>query len=127
LTEGEFSPDCAANIGLGIFAPGIMNAVNDRQQIEQALRDHADSIRAYGVIRLGLFGSFSRGQQHEDSDVDLLVEFAEGTKTFDHFMGLADLLEGILGRRVELVTPESLSPYLGAHILEEVEYVAFAA
>jgi hypothetical protein len=104
-----------------------MHTVNDRQQLEQVLCDHADAIRAYGVLRLGLFGSFSRGQQREDSDVDLLVEFAEGTKTFDHFMGLATLLEDILGLRVELVTPESLSPYLGARILSEVEYVALAA
>jgi predicted nucleotidyltransferase len=59
---------------------------------------------------LGVFGSFTRGQQRSDSDVDLLVQFEEGAKTFDHFMGLALLLEGLFGRRVELVIPEALSP-----------------
>lgn len=101
--------------------------VNDRKQLEELLRNHEQEIRAHGVRRLGLFGSFTRGQQRDDSDVDLLVEFVEGAKTFDHFMGLAVLLEDILGRRVELVTPESLSPYIGARILDEVEYVTLAA
>ncbi len=101
--------------------------INDRKELEQVLRDHEQSLRALGVRRLGVFGSFTRGQQHRDSDVDLLVEFEEGAKTFDHFMGLALLLEDLLGRRVELVTPEALSPYIGPRILREVEYVTLAA
>jgi len=101
--------------------------VDNRKQLEKILREHERAIRAHGVRRLGLFGSFTRGEQRDDSDVDLLVEFVEGGKTFDHFMGLAVLLEDLLDRRVELVTPESLSPYLGAHILDEVQYVALAA
>jgi hypothetical protein len=76
---------------------------------------------------LGLFGSFRRDQQHGDSDVDLLVEFEPGAKTFDRYMDLAQLLEDLLGRRVELVTPEALSPYIGPHILQEVEYVSLVA
>ncbi len=74
-----------------------------------------------------MFGYFTRGQQRSDSDVDLLVEFEEGAKTFDHFMELALLLEHLLGRRVELVTPEALSPHIGPRILREVEYVSLAA
>jgi len=57
--------------------------------------------------------------------VDLLVEFKTGRKTFDAFIQLAFLLEDLLERRVELVTPESLSPHIGPHILKEVKYVAF--
>jgi predicted nucleotidyltransferase len=83
-------------------------------------------LKAAGVMRLGLFGSFVRGQPGPDSDVDLLVEFAPGKKTFDNFMQLAFLLEDLLGRPVELVTPESLSPHIGPHILKEVEYVALS-
>jgi hypothetical protein len=79
------------------------------------------------VKRLGLFGSFVREQQHPDSDVDLLVEFEPTRKTFDHFMALSFLLEDLLRRRVELVTSESLSPYLRPHVLDEVEDVALAA
>ena len=76
---------------------------------------------------MGLFGSFARGNQKPESDVDLLVEFDPDRKTFDNFMGLAFLLEDLLERRVELVTPEALSPHIGPRILKEVEYVAPAA
>ena len=83
-------------------------------------------IRALGVQRLGLFGSFVREQQASESDIDLLVEFSEGKKTFDNFIELSFLLEDVLQRRVELITPDSLSPYIGPRILSEVEYAAFA-
>jgi predicted nucleotidyltransferase len=68
-----------------------------------------------------------RGEQHPDSDIDLLVEFEAGQKTFDAFMELSFLLEEVFQRRIELVTVESLSPYIGPHILKEVEYAALAA
>ncbi len=84
-------------------------------------------MRALGVKRIGLFGSFERDEATLDSDIDLLVEFEPGEKTFDHFMQLAFLLEDLLERRVELVTREALSPYIGPHILDEVEYVFLAA
>jgi predicted nucleotidyltransferase len=91
------------------------------------LRQNQTRIRSLGVKRLGLFGSFVRGQQTSDSDVDILVEFESGQKTFDHFMQLSFLLEELLGRPVELVTPESLSPHIGPRVLAEVEHVALAA
>ena len=87
------------------------------------LRSHRDEILSFGVSRLGLFGSFVREQQQTDSDVDLLVEFDPNRKTFDNFMHLSFFLEELLDRRVELVTTDSLSPYLGPFILKEVEYV----
>jgi hypothetical protein len=75
------------------------------------------------VSRLALFGSFSRDAQRSDSDVDLLVEFASGRKTFDNFLAVCELLEDSLQRRVEVLTPESLSPHIGPHILQEAEDV----
>jgi predicted nucleotidyltransferase len=88
----------------------------------QARQDH---IKAFGVKRLGLFGSFVREHQGKDSDVDVLVEFEPDHKTFDNFIHLAFFLEDLFKRRVELVTPEALSPYIGPHIMQEVEYVTF--
>ena len=102
-------------------------ATQTKQDIVTTILRHRAQIQALGVKRLGLFGSFVREQQTQQSDVDLLVEFNQGQKTFDHFMQLAFLLEEILQRRVELVTPDSLSPYIGPHILQEVEYVPLAA
>ncbi|MGB9872756.1 MAG: nucleotidyltransferase family protein [Anaerolineae bacterium] len=73
--------------------------------------------------RLGLFGSFVRGEVRPESGVDFWVEFEPGRKTFDNFMALAFLLEELLGRPVELVTPESLSPYIRPYIESELKYV----
>ncbi len=100
--------------------------VKTKQDILTALCENHARIRALGVKRLGLFGSFARGQQHAESDVDLLVEFEQDQKTFDNFMQLGFFLEDKLGRKVELVTPESLSPYIGPRILREVEYASIS-
>ena len=101
-----------------------MAAVASRQEILDRLRQHSDRIRSLGVERLGLFGSFLRDEQNAASDVDLLVRFRPAAKSFDRFMSLATLLEDLLQRRVELVTTEGLSPYLGPRILDEVQDVA---
>lgn len=84
-------------------------------------------IRALGVQRLALFGSVARSQAHPDSDVDLLVQFSAGEKTYTRFLALSELLEERLGHRVELVTVEALSPFLGPRILAEAEDVLRAA
>lgn len=98
--------------------------VKDKDQILTLLNAHRRELQNFGVKRFGLFGSFVRNQQNNRSDVDLLVEFRPEKKSFDNFMHLAFFLEEKLGRKVELVTPESLSPYIGPRILSEVEYVA---
>jgi predicted nucleotidyltransferase len=97
--------------------------VHTKQELFERLREQRAEISQLGVARLGVFGSFARDEPTADSDVDLFVEFVPGMKNFDRFMALAHLLEDVLQRRVELVTPESLSPYIGPHILREVEYV----
>ena len=84
-------------------------------------------ILGLGVRRLALFGSVRRDTARVDSDVDVLVEFQPGQKSFDHFMALGDLLERVLGRTVELVTPESISPFLKPHILADAVDVVRAA
>jgi hypothetical protein len=105
----------------------MKTSLTTKNDILSVLRENESRIRALGVKRLGLFGSFIRGEQSASSDVDLLVEFEQGQKTFDHFMNLSFLLEDLLMRRVELVTTEALSPFIGPHVLEEVEYVPLAA
>ncbi|CAN5533863.1 nucleotidyltransferase family protein [soil metagenome] len=96
--------------------------VQNKEQIFQRMTDNRKAIDSLGVCRFGLFGSFVTGKQTAESDVDILVEFRPGEKTFDSFMNLAFLLEDILGRKVDLVTKESLSPYIGPKILAEVDY-----
>jgi predicted nucleotidyltransferase len=79
------------------------------------------------VRRLALFGSVQRDTARADSDVDVLVEFLPGLKTYDRFVALAELLERVLSRSVELVTAESLSPFLKPYILAEARDVVRAA
>ncbi len=95
----------------------------DKKAITDFLRAHQSELRGLGVSRLGLFGSFVRDEATSESDVDILVEFEAGKKSFAAFIELAFWLEDALQRPVELVTPESLSPYLAPHILPTVEYV----
>ena len=88
------------------------------------LARHQEQLKRFGVRRWGVFGSFASGHQNNRSDVDILVEFEKGKKSFDNFMHLAFFLEQQIGRPVELVTPESLSPHIGPYILREVEYAS---
>ncbi len=97
--------------------------VQSKQEIFQRLRESQSLLKDFGAKRVGLFGSFARGTQSPTSDVDILIEFEEGQKSFDHFINLALILEDLLQRKVELVTPASLSPHIGPHILSEVDYV----
>lgn len=93
----------------------------------ERLSSRDSEIRALGVGRLALFGSVLRGQARPDSDVDLLVEFLPGQKTLERFFRLYDLLEECLETRVELVTTDALSPFLGPRILAEAKDVLRAA
>ncbi|MFH0997050.1 MAG: nucleotidyltransferase family protein [Pseudomonadota bacterium] len=105
-----------------------MNKKADTKEfIFQRLKDEREKLAFFGVKNIGLFGSFVRGSQTALSDIDILVEFMPEKHTFDNFMEVAFLLEELLGRKVELVTTEALSPHIGPHILREVERVPIAA
>jgi uncharacterized protein len=98
-----------------------------REQAIERLRAAEPEIRELGVRRLALFGSVLRNEARPDSDVDVLVEFEPDQKTFDRFLALVDLLELQLEHRVELVTTDALSPFIGPHILAEATDVLRAA
>ncbi|MFH1463670.1 MAG: nucleotidyltransferase family protein [Pseudomonadota bacterium] len=100
--------------------------VRTQDEVLSRLAMAEPEIRGLGVRRLAYFGSFARDAARARSDVDLLVEFTPGAKSFDALMALGDRLERLLGRRVDLVTLESLSPYLGPHILAEARDVLTA-
>jgi uncharacterized protein len=102
-------------------------AVTTKGEVFKLLRESGAQLRRFGVRRLSVFGSFARGEPNDESDVDLLVEFDPNEKTFDNLLGLADFLEELFGRKVDIVTPESLNPHFGHHILNEAEYAAVDA
>lgn len=98
--------------------------LNSKHDLMVALANNREIIKSYGVNSLGIFGSFSRGSFNDASDIDLLVNFIPEKKSFDNFMNLSFFLEDLLGRKVEIVTPQSLSKYIGPHILKEVQNVS---
>jgi predicted nucleotidyltransferase len=98
--------------------------LNSKQDLLVALSNNREIIKSYGVISLGIFGSFLRGSLNDASDVDLFVNFLPEKKSFDNFIDLSFFLEDLLGRKVEIVTPQSLSKFIGPHILKEVQNVS---
>jgi predicted nucleotidyltransferase len=82
----------------------------------------ARELDAFGVKRIGLFGSFADGTAKRGSDIDLLVEFKKGQKTFSNYMGLKLFLEKQFKRKVDLVLKEAVKPALKTRIMKQVVY-----
>jgi len=93
-----------------------------KEEIIKKLEENRERIKKYGVRRIGLFGSYARGEERQKGDIDILVEFEKGKKTFDNYMGLVLFLEDLLGLKVDLVIRENIKTLLKPHILKGVEY-----
>ena len=96
----------------------MMKVLNE---IEEILRGYRPFLQEkFKVKEIGIFGSYARDEESEESDVDILVEFSEpiGWEFFD----LKELLQEILGKEVDLVTMKALRPQMKDKILEEVVY-----
>ncbi len=93
----------------------------DGETILGTLGAHRNTLRGYGVRSLGLFGSCARGEATDRSDLDFVVRFDK--KSFDAYMDLKDFLEGIFGRRIDLVLEEAIKPRLRSVILKEAIHV----
>lgn len=83
---------------------------------------HRDEIlrvaKRHGAVRVRVFGSLARGEGSEASDLDLLVVLAEGRSLLD-LVAIKQDLEDRLGRKVDVVTERSLSPFLREQVLAE--------
>jgi uncharacterized protein len=97
--------------------------VQSKEEIITLLEKNHQKLRQFGVNICGLFVSYVKKENHSHTDIDILVSFEPEKKTFDNFMGLAFFLEEIFGRKVDLITLESLNPYISQEILNTVEYV----
>ena len=98
-----------------------------KQEILSLLIKNINEIQRFGVKRIGLFGSYVRNSNTPDSDLDFLVEFKTGQKTYDNFYDLYDFLESLFSLKIDLLTTDSLSKHIGPEILKEVEYIEVAA
>ncbi|NLV28106.1 MAG: nucleotidyltransferase family protein [Methanomicrobiales archaeon] len=88
------------------------------------LNSHIDEMRRnYGVTRLGIFGSVSRGEDTSDSDIDILVDLSPERGIYRRYISLADELEEMFGRSVDLVTVKGLSPHIRPYVEREVIWV----
>jgi hypothetical protein len=99
----------------------------NKATVIQRILEARQKLASLGVATIGLFGSFERNEPSASSDVDFLVEFTPDKHSFDNFMDVSFFLEELLGRRVEVVTPDALSPHIGPYILREVEHVDISA
>lgn len=98
------------------------NSLN-KETLIQILKNNRNRLEEFGVEEIGVFGSFASGNQNDESDVDILVDLNKDKKTFRNFLSLNYFLEKLIGKKVDLVTKQSLSPFIGPHILNSVIYV----
>lgn len=102
-----------------------MNRIKNKKELTDKvimglLKKHNDILKKYKVKRIGLFGSYIRGEQKRNSDIDFLVEFEE--PTFNNFMDLVFSLEDLFNKKVELITNGNLSPYMQPYVEKEVRW-----
>jgi uncharacterized protein len=91
-----------------------------RDEILRKLEENREAIRGFGVRRLGIFGSYARGEQKEASDIDFLVEFVDAT--LQNYLKLKDFLEELFQCPVDLVFSDTVKPRLRPIIFNEVIY-----
>ena len=102
-----------------LYLPGIGSEMLTREHVMELLRTESGHLaKEFGVRKIGLFGSFARDAAGEESDVDLVVEFDRPIGF--RFMELADHLERLLGRRVDLLTPEGVRSIRNPRIAREI-------
>lgn len=91
--------------------------------VSALLKRHQDDLHQRGVRSLAVFGSLVRGEATPASDIDVLVEFSRPVGLFE-FIRLKLYLEELIGREVDLVTPDALRPAMRDDILSEAVRVA---
>ncbi len=97
--------------------------MNQLNKIKDILNKHRDELREkYKISEIGIFGSYIRGEQKKESDIDILVEFSEPISLLD-LIAAENYIADLVGRKVDLVPREDIRPELKQVILEEVVYI----
>ena len=99
--------------------------MNTKEEILQFLKSNKNSLREnFHLSKIGLFGSFARGEQKPTSDVDILIELEEGTKNiFDLEYDLCELLKKQFKRNVDVVHEKSIRSCFKPYILKDAIYI----
>jgi len=103
------------------FSISRMRRVLTLEEILRKIEENIDKIKRFGVKRIGLFGSYVRGEQGAESDVDIVVEFEKGKATLDNFLDLTEYLEKFLGKKIDLLTIDGVKSIRIDHIRKEIE------
>lgn len=94
-----------------------------REDILYQISNHASELKKFGVVEIGLYGSYGKNLQKSDSDIDLLINFSNGKETFDNYMRIYDFLENLFnGKKVDVATKNGLSRHIAPIILDEIIY-----
>ena len=95
-----------------------------KETVIQRLASIKHQLTEFGVSSLALFGSTVRGENTPRSDIDILVDFADGHETYTNNLTVGEILQQTFKRyKVDIVTKNGLSPYIGPAILDEAQYV----
>ena len=98
--------------------------MTNKENIIALLKANKPYLLKFGVQNVGLFGSYLRDEQSGKSDIDLLLDFKPEQENFDNYMAVYDILENLFeNEKIEVVTKNGLSPYIGPKILKDVMYV----
>lgn len=96
----------------------------NKRTVKLKLSKIKDTLSNYGVSSIGIFGSTVREENTPSSDIDILIDFSEGGETYSNYIFVCELLENLfINHKIDIVTMNGLSPYIGKNILSEVEYV----
>lgn len=102
-----------------------VKTLHTKEEILKLLKENQEQIKEFGVSKLGLFGSYAKGEETDESDIDFVVLFDEGQKTYDNLFGVAEYLESLFKCKVDVLTDKSISSWLKPHIDEHISYVEF--
>ncbi len=98
--------------------------MTNKENIIAILKCHKPALLKFGVKNIGLFGSYLRNEQTDMSDIDLLIDFEPEKENFDNYMAVYDMFENIFkDEKIEVITKNGLSKYIGPKILKDVVYV----
>lgn len=98
--------------------------VSDRNDILTFLQTHKDEMaQRFGVVSVGLFGSYARGEAREDSDVDIAIELSPEKKSLSNFFNIRRYLEQQFGKTVDLGIESTLKPLAKEMVAREIIHV----
>jgi len=98
--------------------------VKNRNDIIMFLQAHKDELsQRFGVLSIGLFGSYARGEAREDSDIDIAIELSPDKKSLSNFLGIRRYLEEQFGKTVDLGIESTLKPLVRDLVAKEIIHV----